>query len=64
MTVPAVEQHSVRADRLPRPPADIAGLAREAATEIARGHEIEGLRRLVAIGGLAKAAADTLEAGR
>ena len=45
-------------------PADIARLARGAATDIDRGFPVEGLRRLVAIGGLAKAAADALEAGR
>lgn len=69
----AVEQHSVRVDHVERikdytqsitQPAYIARLAREAATDIDRGHLIEGLRRLVAIGGLAKAAADIIEAGR
>ena len=69
MTV--VEQHSVRADRHTRQPIDIANLARQAAWDVDEGLErdqpervIGGLRRLVAIGGLAKAAADALEAGR
>ena len=62
--------HSVRVDRVrdhTRPlvqPWDIARLAREAADDIDNGHEIEGCRRLVAVGGLAKACADILEAGR
>ena len=45
-------------------PADIAKLAREAAADIDRGHPIEGCRRLVAIGALAKATADLLEAAQ
>jgi len=69
--VTVVEQHSVRADRHTRQPIDIANLARQAAWDVDEGLErdqpervIGGLRRLVAIGGLAKAAADALEAGR
>ena len=67
----AVEQHSVHADRHTRQPIDIANLARQAAWDIDEGLErdqpervIGGLRRLVAIGGLAKSSADILEAGR
>lgn len=72
MTVPvAAEQHSVHVDRRVRQPMDIANLARQAAWDVDEGEErqqpervIAGLRRLVAIGGLAKAAADIIEAGR
>ena len=66
MTV--VEQHSVRADRHTRQPIEIANLARQAAWEIDEGLEREqpdrvvaGLRRLVAIGGLAQALANRME---
>ena len=64
MTV--VEQHSVHVDRVQsiREPWDLARLAREAATDIDRGHPVDGLRRLVAIGGLAKSSADILEAAQ
>ena len=56
--------HSVHADRIQtlRDHTDLARLAREAAADIDRGHPVEGLRRLVAIGGLAKACADRMEA--
>ena len=67
MTV--AEQYSVDADQRVRQPIDIANLARQATWDIDEGQEREqpdrvvaGLRRLVAVGGLAKAAADALEA--
>ena len=62
----AAEQHSVHVDRVQsiREPWDLARLAREAATDIDRGHPVEGLRRLVAIGQLAKPLADRLEAAQ
>ena len=66
MTV--VEQHSVHADRVVRQPIDIANLARQAAWDVDEGLErdqpervIGGLKRLIAIGGLAKALADQME---
>jgi len=66
--VTAVEQHSVHADRHTRQPIDIANLARQAAWDIDEGLErdqpervIAGLRRLVAIGGLAQALANRME---
>lgn len=62
MTV--LEQHSIRVERPQLEAADLARLAREAATEIDRGHPVDGLRRLVAIGGLAKAMADRIAVGR
>ena len=65
------EQHSVRADRQVRQPMDIANLARQAAWDVDEGLEreqpervIAGLRRLVAVGGLAKALADQMEAAQ
>jgi len=68
---PSVEQHSVHADRHTRQPIDIANLARQAAWDVDEGLEreqpervIAGLRRLVAIGGLAKALADQMEAAQ
>jgi hypothetical protein len=67
--VTAVEQHSVRADRQVRQPMDIANLARQAAWDVDEGLDrderervIGGLKRLIAIGGLAKALADQMEA--
>jgi hypothetical protein len=69
--VTAVEQHSVHADRHTRQPIDIANLARQAAWDVDEGLEreqpdrvIAGLRRLIGIGGMAKALADQIEAGR
>ena len=66
MTV--VEQHSVHADRHTRQPIDIANLARQAAWDVDEGLErdqpervIAGLRRLVAIGGLAQVLANRME---
>ena len=66
--VTALEQHSIRVDRTP---ADLAGLARQAAWDIDEGvatddtdRVIAGLRRLIGVGGLAKATADRLEAGQ
>lgn len=67
MTV--VEQHSVHADRAVRQPTDIANLARQAAWDVDEGLDrdqpervVGGLKRLIAIGGLAKALADQMEA--
>jgi hypothetical protein len=69
--VTVVEQHSVHADRHVRHPSYIADLARQAASDIDEGQAsgdadrvIAGCRRLIAVGGLAKAVADTLEAGQ
>jgi hypothetical protein len=75
--VTVTDQHSVRVDRVrdhTRPlmqPAEIARVAREASVEIVAGLStsnrtliVSGCRRLVAVGGLAKAAADILEAAQ
>jgi len=66
--VTVVEQHSVHADRQVRQPMDIANLARQAAWDVDEGLEREqpdrvvaGLRRLVAVGGLAQALANRME---
>jgi len=63
-----LEQHSVRAERQVRQPIDIANLARQAAWDVDEGLErdqpervIGGLKRLIAIGGLAKTLADQME---
>ena len=62
----ATELHSVRVDRIQtlRDHTDLARLAREAAADIDRGHPVEGLRRLVAIGALAQIAANRIEAAQ